>query len=619
MKCHKVTYDFSENFLKLKKIANHLLLSKYYLNKINDYQLFVINNILTNSRCHIVSLFKDYLLFDEQAEFLKRFYSYPETVTKLKKIFYYFKETSFLFPNYTPLKEAKYIYQNIIKKQLVIDKQENIVKKININKKKSVLNHSFNNKINRISLNAQNSENKKNFFDSTIYHDILNSHDSCMSVIFGNDFDKENENEDIKKLIEYIQSIENFTNLRNSKKLKDNKNKPKVLISNVKLSKINSMINSTKKLNQNNPIISNLKFNSNKNLINNSFSKLATATNSVILNNYKQKLFKKNKVISTRTKLKEGNNILNKNMDLNINDNKENHLINNSINKNKIIYHRKVNSTLIGEYLNKIEITNTKINQNNEKTDTFSSINASALLNRISPNFKRNSNLQKKSKLFISTKKFTDVVEKDDEKLNDLNNININIKPKNFVSPSNTSCNLMHSQTEKYLFFNKKNNGPRAIQVPIYTNNINKKYFVIAQKNSTTTRRNIKNELSGMIKNSNSAYFSKINKVKNDISNYNNDKNADLKQNNRTTIFKKGTITINKLNMMNSDKKPLNQKFKSVYFHIGMNTPYSKPKAVYKENSKNKYCFSSQKSIKNYMINSQKITKSKIIFDKYSK
>ena len=96
-------------------------------------------------------------------------------------------------------------------------------------------------------------------------------------------------------MIEYIQSIENFTNLRNSKKLKENKNKPKVLISNVKLSKINSMINSTKKLNQNNPIISNLKFNSNKNLINNSFSKLATATNSVILNNYKKKLFKKKK------------------------------------------------------------------------------------------------------------------------------------------------------------------------------------------------------------------------------------------------------------------------------------------------------------------------------------
>lgn len=643
MKYRKSTADYSKFFLKFKKRANNLFLSRNISYKYNEYQLSVINNIIANSKCHIVSLFKDHLIFDDQTEFLRRYYTYPEIFIKLKRILYFFKITSFLFPNYTPLKEAMYIYQNIIEKQFVINKQKNAINKVNINTKKIILNHSYNNQIPNINLDNQNSRNKKKFFDSSIYYDILNSPSSCLSVIFGYDICKENENEDIIELIENIQTAENFVNLKNSQKLKEYKIKQKIQTPNVKLSKKNVIDrNKAQKINQNSSINS-LKFknSNNRNLFNNSLSKLATATNSFISKNYRQKLFKKNNVILTRTQLKETSNILDKNLFSNMSDNEENHVINNVSNKNKIIYHRKVNSSLVGEYLNKNEMTNTGTNQKidvfnqnidifnqnintlnknidifnqqidsfnqnissfKQKIDTFSPVNASNFFKKISPNFKRKLNLHKKDKIFISTKKIRDTFEKNHQNKNNINNTNINITPKNLINPSNIYCNLMHSQTEKYLYFNKKNNAPHSIHKPLYTNtnNRNKKNFMIIQKNSPAIRRNINNELSRMIKSSNNSYFSKTNDIRNDNINFNNEVNDEFKKNIRSTFFKKGTENINKFKMMNSDKKTFSQKFKCVYLPIGMNAPYNKPKASYKESNKNKCCFSSQKIINNF-------------------
>lgn len=47
----------------------------------------IIDDIVYNEDRHIVSVFKDYLIFDDVGEFLKRFYNYTESChNKLGKI-----------------------------------------------------------------------------------------------------------------------------------------------------------------------------------------------------------------------------------------------------------------------------------------------------------------------------------------------------------------------------------------------------------------------------------------------------------------------------------------------------------------------------------------------------
>lgn len=53
-------------------------LSKYMTSK-DFYNTKVINDIIYNENSHIVSVFKDYLIFDDISEFLKRGYDLGET------------------------------------------------------------------------------------------------------------------------------------------------------------------------------------------------------------------------------------------------------------------------------------------------------------------------------------------------------------------------------------------------------------------------------------------------------------------------------------------------------------------------------------------------------------
>ena len=77
----------------------------------------IINNIVYSEKFHIVALFKDYLISDDLSEFLKR---------SIPKFYEYYETFSRIYPNYTSLPEAKFIYKNIHKKQKMIDLQQAI-------------------------------------------------------------------------------------------------------------------------------------------------------------------------------------------------------------------------------------------------------------------------------------------------------------------------------------------------------------------------------------------------------------------------------------------------------------------------------------------------------------
>ena len=124
----------------IKKKIHQALLKKYESMPLK-YNSNIIDNIIYNERAHIVATFKDRLIIDDNGEFLKRYYNLDESFVRLPKFFEYYNLYSKIFPNYTAIGESKYLYQNIQKKQKMIDLQEQmeIEKQKMKNKEKNII------------------------------------------------------------------------------------------------------------------------------------------------------------------------------------------------------------------------------------------------------------------------------------------------------------------------------------------------------------------------------------------------------------------------------------------------------------------------------------------------
>ena len=166
----------SNNKIKAKAITKkvHQELTNKYSNLFQKYNSNIIDNIIYNERSHKVALFKDRLILDDNGEFLKRYYNYDESFLRLPKFFEYYDLYSKIFPNYTSLPEGKYLYQNIQKKQRMIDIQEQfeLEKQKKKNKDENSVNISDDDNI----LNSNNNKDKKNqyVFTTDVFNSILN-------------------------------------------------------------------------------------------------------------------------------------------------------------------------------------------------------------------------------------------------------------------------------------------------------------------------------------------------------------------------------------------------------------------------------------------------------------
>lgn len=117
------------------------------------YNKQIINDIIYNEKAHIVAIFKDFLIYDDTSEFLKRSYKAHETKSRLLRIYEFYDSYSKIFPNYTVLTEAKYIYKNIQRKQKMID---------NLQKK------------NKLKQEQQEKSNEDKIFLTDVYNSIMN-------------------------------------------------------------------------------------------------------------------------------------------------------------------------------------------------------------------------------------------------------------------------------------------------------------------------------------------------------------------------------------------------------------------------------------------------------------
>ena len=232
----KSTDSQNENSILSLNILEKVIFQKFFkkYNKMPlKYNSIKIDNIIFNDKIHLVSVFKELLLLNDQAEFLKRFYALYESVERLPKYFKFYDLYSKIFPNYTSIEEGKYFYKNIQQKQRVI----NTIEKIELENKK------HKNKRNKNSIN----ENDEKVFSTNVFDSLLNStNDEAMEMIFN--INKKNIKTDDNQFINNVKNIideidkyhddnENIENINQKKKanyvVKINNNKYIIKIKNI--------------------------------------------------------------------------------------------------------------------------------------------------------------------------------------------------------------------------------------------------------------------------------------------------------------------------------------------------------------------------------------------------
>ena len=121
----KNKFSISKNpLISIENLVRKKLIKRYE-EPLSFYNVKMINDIIYNERSHYVEAFKEYLIYEDINEFLKRFYPLYESKKKLSKILVFYEKYSKIYANYTTLPESKYMYKNIKRKQKMIDNMQN--------------------------------------------------------------------------------------------------------------------------------------------------------------------------------------------------------------------------------------------------------------------------------------------------------------------------------------------------------------------------------------------------------------------------------------------------------------------------------------------------------------
>ena len=146
----------------LYKISRKILYQKY--NEIFSLKRIFTDFLIFNNKCRLTLFFKEFLISDASCEFLRHFYLKEDTKSILNKILEIYCLYSKIYPNYIILKENKFLYKNIRKKQKMIDENN---KNIELKKNNEKDNDNINNKDNELFTLSVRNEIKEFQEDST--------------------------------------------------------------------------------------------------------------------------------------------------------------------------------------------------------------------------------------------------------------------------------------------------------------------------------------------------------------------------------------------------------------------------------------------------------------------
>ena len=189
-------------FRVLRQICYTKLFKKYSSGNFS-YHKILANNLVFNDSCRIVARFKDYLILDDNTEFLRRFYNNDESHPRLNRILNFYETYSKIFPNYMILKESKYLYRNIRKKQKMIDAVNEIKREEEENRKKIKQNIDKNN------------NNKNELFTKKVKEEIKTFQENTTFQQYKNNFDSDNDDNNENSISISIINKKMFENMEN--------------------------------------------------------------------------------------------------------------------------------------------------------------------------------------------------------------------------------------------------------------------------------------------------------------------------------------------------------------------------------------------------------------------
>ena len=111
----KPIFSFKDTINKLYSKLYSTLQSYNISN--SQYNTIIINDIVFNASKRRVSIFKDYLLWDETSDFFKEFYNKSMSVKLIPKITMYYETFTYFYPEYGPLEELLKIMKKNIKRK----------------------------------------------------------------------------------------------------------------------------------------------------------------------------------------------------------------------------------------------------------------------------------------------------------------------------------------------------------------------------------------------------------------------------------------------------------------------------------------------------------------------
>ena len=600
---------------------------KWNLEKYNTtplfYQKFQILLLMENANTHLVSIFKDYLLYDDSTEFFKEYYIKKEIYPRLKTIYDYYESSSYLFPNYTAINEGKYIYRNIIRKQKLIDYLEDLEdkkkekeEKKNLKKKKKLKNQTQN----------EQSSSCIEVFDTKIYENIRKEteNDSKINELFC--VGTKNSNNDCDSFASILKLTEELKEKEKDSKKKNIQNKE---ISNKTNKETNSIIN--------------------KNINNNNKKIIYNLDN---LNKTEGKIY-----VSRRVSLNQNTKVYNKKT---INKGVKNLNINNFINNNNSgLIVRNFNLTDRNKNINKLNIDTSKSNdfiknnQNNFNSNKNIKNNYkknNIIINIINSN--KNNNYNSTNNYFSNyTNTNTNTNENNNQNnhlyFNNLSNTKTNENKSNFNTNSNPRINTENNKSKNNITIGGRLNSKGILTKPQSSNRNHNNNSKNIQKNKTKqikskllsfrlTDSNFVKNIAERIKNKANSSSMKKNKNKsktksifspNNKNNNNNNNNNNIKKRTKTEILGNNTdifiigqqgenYTYNKsinrqilknINLTNNNKPHkeislVNKKI--INYHLNINNNNIN---INNSNSINKKC------VKHTSTNSQNLTDVKII------
>ena len=590
---NKSKFSISKTYLAIKKN-----LSLKYNSFENSYTLVCINNLIYTENCHIVARFKDFLYYDDDTEFLNKFFPKKEQKKILNKVFNFYSKYCKVFPNYMILPENEFLYRNLRKKQKLIDQFNEIKKEEEENRKHLKLKKNKDNENNYIIFGKKeqdsidkyspsfsqsniimtdylnfNSNNDKS--RTKILNDINNSKNSItISLNYNNNFDINDMNSSELTLISITNLIKknpsktekNSGNKSSKDKLSftPQKNKAKIEKFNINEEKITTNLNEDFKKKyisyyQNKKIGGQSNFNSSNKNTNSNINNYNYSTNVSNKTNNKKKEF---------VTLKK--NIINNNI-IYVNNNTNNNILISSITKTG----KKKDSKNIKSAITKKKLFSTTekaishkrpiYNYQNKKTEKNSiSINNNININKQKKNIKDMSSITLKHSISPHDTKINSIKIKIIDNLSKIQEVKKNI---NFKSPSHNVSNSNNISYVTKINKNKKLNENEKIN-----SNLDKK---ILKNNATikkiTTKEKIKN-YKNILRNNKTNHFSyDINKNniivnKNTFNNYTekifnnkntaNDITRKTEQNNKYISPSNKNYTTSNINNIKTPNKP---------------------------------------------------------------